>query len=282
MNSTLVITTGELPGTAQPRKDSIFRTRGTVIVLDADAAACPEQQRGSWYIQVLGVRLRSALEADSGASLRTVVERAIAAVAQRHRLVPGAAPAAAVAIVRALHGRVEALALGNAPIVAVARTGAVHQLRDDRLERLLTGRLEHIGLYARLRTGAGFTSPKHRELLDQLRDHQLRHLNKDGGYWAAEAAPDAARHALVHSWPAAEIEQVLVMNHAVAAAVEDYRLFASWHHLARTCRERGPQYVVRMIHTAETAEDPHGIRWPRYEPAGDKTLAHLDLTAALA
>lgn len=67
-------------------------------------------------------------------------------------------------------------------------------LRDERIARIGTA---HRQAYrARLRDGRGF-DPAHNALLQKLQQEQHRHRNRDGGYWIAEAIPEAATRALV-------------------------------------------------------------------------------------
>ncbi|ONK13194.1 protein phosphatase 2C domain-containing protein [Streptomyces sp. MP131-18] len=270
------VTTGELPGaSSRPTEDRIFQTPGAVIVLDGVSTVADQTPRGGWYAQLLGERLAAEFTLSPGADLREALEVAIATVADQHGLVPGASPAATVSIVRRHGDRVDALVLADSPVIAVTTNGMVSALRDDRLARLVTGLPEYAQYRARLRAGGGFDAPQHRELLLRLREHQLRHVNRDvpGAYWVAEAVPEAARQAVVRSWPAADLEDVLVMTDGVSAAVEEYGLL-SWAELAQQCRTRGPEQVVRMVHDAELS-DPKGLRWPRYKLSDDKAIAAL-------
>ncbi|MFF3394773.1 hypothetical protein ACFYW1_28035 [Streptomyces sp. NPDC002669] len=139
--------------------------------------------------------------------LRRLLESALAAMVHDHGLVPGASPAATVSIVRHRDDHIDTLVPADSPVVALTTSGQVHQVRDDWLARLVADRPERAAYRAALRSGQGFQNPEHRTLLQQLRAHQLLHVNRDvpGGYWVAEAVPEAARHAVVRSWPAADI-----------------------------------------------------------------------------
>ncbi|WP_234320034.1 protein phosphatase 2C domain-containing protein [Streptomyces sp. SBT349] len=248
-----------------------------MIVLDGVSTVHDGQDpRGGWYAQTLGRRLAVALSATPGAGLRSMLEDAIASVADLSGLRPGASPAATVSIVRLHDHQVDALTLGDSPVIAIRTSGTVEEVRDDRLAGLVGAHAAHARYRDRLRNGGGFQAAEHRELLRQLRDHQMRHVNREveGAYWIAEAVPEAARHAVTRSWPVSDLAEVLAMTDGVSAVVDEYRLIESWAEFAELCRDRGPARVVQMIRAAESG-DPDGKRWPRYKPADDKSLAVL-------
>ncbi|MDX2828628.1 protein phosphatase 2C domain-containing protein [Streptomyces ipomoeae] len=270
------VTTGELPGGDRPSEDRIVQAPGAVIVLDGVSTVSDDEPRGGWYAELLGNHVASVLAADPHADLRYVLEQAISVTVREHGLVAGSSPAATVSIVRHRGETVDALVLADSPVVARTISGAVDQVRDDRLACLVADRPEYAEYQTWLRAGRGFQAPEHRILLQKLRAHQLRYLNNDapGGYWVAEAVPEAARHAVVRSWPTSQIADILVMTDGASAGVEDYGLYATWDDLAHACLTEGPDKVVRAIHDAE-AEDPDGRRWPRYKGSDDKALAYL-------
>jgi hypothetical protein len=270
------VTTGELAGAGRPSEDRIVRAPGAVIVLDGVSTVTDEEPRGGWYAETLGNRMASLLAADPGADLRQVLEQAISWITGEHSLVAGASPAATVAIVRCHGEQVDALVLADTPVIARSTSGAIDAVRDDRLARLVADRPERAEYHSWLKAGRGFGAPEHHALLQKLRSHQLRHLNNHApkGYWVAEAVPEAARHAVVRSWPVADLADILVMTDGASAAVEEYELYATWDDLARFCLTDGPGKVVRAIHDFE-ADDPDGCRWPRYKQHDDKALAFL-------
>ncbi|MGW0711773.1 hypothetical protein ACWD4G_38445 [Streptomyces sp. NPDC002643] len=168
-------------------------------------------------------------------------------------------------------------ALADSPVIAFTNDSAVDAVRDNRLAQLVAGRPEYVEYRSWLRAGRGFEAPEHLALLQKLRTHQLRHLNNGvpGGYWVAEAVPEAALQAVVRSWPTADIAEILVMTDGVSAAVEEYGLYPSWGHLARACRTDGPDKAIQAIRDLEMTEDPDGRLFPRYKIADDKALAYL-------
>jgi len=276
IHSGFSLTTGELSGGGRPSEDRIVQAPGAVIVLDGVSTVSDEEPRGGWYAEVLGNQVASVLAAAPDADLRHVLEQAISAIVREHDLVAGSSPAATVSIVRHRGETIDALVLADTPVIARTVRGEFDPVRDDRLAQLVCGRPEYEEYRKWLQAGRGFTAPEHRALLQKLRAYQLRHLNNHapGGYWVAEAVPEAARHAVVRSWPTADIADILVMTDGVSAGVEEYGLYPAWEDLARACLTDTPATVVRAIHDAE-ADDPDGRRWPRYKVSDDKALAYL-------
>lgn len=280
------LTIGELSGGGRPSEDRVVQAPGAVIVLDGVSTVSDEEPRGGWYAEVLGNRLASGLAADPDADLRHVLEQAISAIAREHSLVAGSSPAATVSIVRHRGETIDALVLADTPVIARTVGGDLDPVRDDRLAQLVSDRPAYEEYRRWLQAGRGFQASEHRALLQKLRAYQLRHLNNGspGGYWVAEASPEAARHAVVRSWPTADIADILMMTDGVSAGVEEYRLYPTWDDLAHACLTDSPDKVVRAIQAAE-ADDPDGRRWPRYKVSDDKALAYLrfalvDLPAA--
>ncbi|MFD5111760.1 hypothetical protein ACFWNG_05500 [Streptomyces sp. NPDC058391] len=279
----MFVTAGERSGGARPSEDRIVRVprADTVIVLDGVSTLSAANPLGGWYADSLGMELAADLTKTPDRDLREALGRAIGAVAVRHGLVPGSAPAATVAMVRLRDDRVEALVLADTPIIALRRDGSEDALRDDRLAELVTAQPRYQEYQDRLRDGQGFASPDHRRLLQELRAIQMDHVNRHGPgeYWVAEAVPEAAHHAMVRSWPAADLTGLLGMTDGVSCAVEEYGLVPSWTAMARDCMKSGPQSVVDAVHAHEET-DPDGRRHPRYKVRDDKALAWVRLDSA--
>ncbi|WP_405968942.1 protein phosphatase 2C domain-containing protein (plasmid) [Streptomyces sp. NBC_00015] len=270
------MTTGELSGGGRPSEDRIVQAPGAVIVLDGVSTVSDKEHRGGWYAEVLGNQVASVLAGNPDADLRHVLEQAIAAIVREHSLIAGSSPAATVSIVRHRDETIDALVLADTPVIARTVRGELDPVHDDRLAQLVSVRPEYEECRKWLQAGRGFTAPEHRALLQKLRAYQLRHLNNHapGGYWVAEAVPEAARYAVVRSWPTAGIADILVMTDGVSAGVEEYGLYPTWDAMARACLAGSPATVVRAIQDAE-ADDPDGRRWPRYKVSDDKALAYL-------
>ncbi|WP_457032532.1 protein phosphatase 2C domain-containing protein [Kitasatospora sp. P5_F3] len=272
-----VVRTGERPGTpGRLTEDHIVVLPDAVIVLDGVSTVTGDEPRGGWYARTLGAELARAFGDGAGPDLRVVLAEAIRAVAAEHRLLPGRSPAATVAVLRRSGDRLDAAVLGDSPVVAYGRDGAVHELRDDRLADLVAPRPQLAEYRNRLAAGSGF-DPRHRELMQELREFQYTVINREGGYWIAEAEPEAGLHAVTASWPLADLTDVLLATDGVSSLVDDYQL-AGWATLVEDCRRAGPQWLVDAVHEAE-AGDQGAMKWPRGKIHDDKALAHITLNS---
>ncbi|MFF4344933.1 protein phosphatase 2C domain-containing protein [Kitasatospora sp. NPDC001540] len=277
------VITGELPGGSRPSEDRVLVSddRDLVVVLDDVSTLSDDTPRGGWYAQTLGEEILTAHRRTPRLDLRDTLHEALTAVSGTHALTPGASPAATVAIVRHRPDdrMVDALVLCDTIVLAQQHDGSVEALRDDRLEDLVRPHPDMERLREHLRAGHGFSSPAHREMLGRLRQHQLQHINRHGdpyAYWVAEAVPAAARHAVVRSWPQAQLRRVLVATDGVQAGVESYGLWA-WGPLVEACADTGfgPQRAVERIQAYEHTDDPDGVKHPRYKISDDKAVALL-------
>ncbi|MGW4651017.1 hypothetical protein [Kitasatospora sp. NPDC004289] len=267
---------GERPGGGPERltEDHIVVLPDAVVVLDGVSTVSDETPLGGWYARTLGAQLSEQLLGRPALPLPALLASAIAAVAAEHGLRPGRGPAATVAVVRRNGPRLEAAVLGDSPVVAFHRDGSASVLSDDRLAGLLDPRPQTTEYRARLAAGSGFDR-RHRELMGELREFQHTVINRDGGYWVAEATPEAGLRAVTAAWPLAELTDVLLLTDGVSSAVTDHHLL-DWPALLADSRRSHPQQVVDAIHHAETT-DPDAIAWPRPKPHDDKALAHLRL-----
>ena len=99
--------------------------------------------------------------------------------------------------------------------------------------------------------------------------------NRDGGFWVAEADPDAAYEARRARWPLAGLRAVLMATDGVACGVDDYRIFSDWTAVLDLAVSRGAPAVLDLVRDAERS-DPDGVRWPRPKPQDDQALVLLD------
>lgn len=127
------VSVGELAGDSGVSEDRVFVTTNAVIVLDGVTAVKPEAAGdGGWYADVLGRRLVELLNADPRGDLRDLLEKGIADVVAAHNLVSGRSPACTVAMLRWSDDAVDAVVLGDSPIVVFERNGSHEALRDHR------------------------------------------------------------------------------------------------------------------------------------------------------
>jgi hypothetical protein len=92
------------------------------------------------------------------------------------------------------------------------------------------------------------------EMIRATRDAKRARRNRSGGYWIAEADPEAGRRAVVRSWPADAVSAVLVATDGVSCGPEQYAVPASWSAVLRLVLADGPAELLRRIHDAESGD----------------------------
>ena len=170
--------------------DRAFVTANAVIVLDGASAFTARDVPAAAYADHLGSTLAGLVDGNNE-PLTALLADAIEATVDALDLTPGGrAPSSTVAIVRRREdASIDVLVLGDSQVVIPGEI-----LRDDRLAPLASA--ERTAYRTRLTSGHGYDD-EHRRILAALQAEQLRHRNKPGGYWIAEAEPAAAEHALV-------------------------------------------------------------------------------------
>ncbi|MFE3498948.1 PP2C family serine/threonine-protein phosphatase [Kitasatospora sp. NPDC059160] len=267
-----VVRTGERAGQDnRPTEDRIVVLDHALVVLDGVSTVTDEQPRGGWYAGALGERIADLLTRTPRADLRDVLTAAIGGLARDHHLIPGRSPAATVAVARLADHQVDVAVLGDSPITAIHRDGTLLQLRDDRLAHLVDAQPQASLYRSRLRDGHGFDE-RHREILRELRDFQNTQVNRPGGYWIAEADPEAGQNAITATWPTDGLTDLLLATDGITEAVDSYALL-TWPHIAALSRAHGPDTVIDRIRSFEAA-DPDARRHPRYKTSDDAALAH--------
>jgi hypothetical protein len=126
------------------------------------------------------------------------------------------------------------------------------------------------GARYRLAAGCGY-GQEHQAILRQLQDRQAEHRNRDGGFWIAEADPDAASYAIVIR------RNIQSTPWAVLATDGAYKTMA---HLGlddwKTLNDASPgdlMAVLRQCQDWEENHDPEGRELPRAKRHDDKSLA---------
>ena len=261
-----------LDGAERPSEDVVIVRPNAVIVLDGATTLRPGVRSGGWYAAALGGAIAGRLAAAPGMDLADLLAASIRALARESGLAPGASPSSTVALVRWSETVIDALVLGDSPVIAFGAGGSV-LLADDRLAAV-----PRPGGYRELlRSGAGFGDDHVLALrgsaaeIDRLR-------NTEGGFWVAEADPDAAYEARTARWPRSHVDTVLVATDGVACGVDDYRIFPDWSAVRTLAAEHGAPAVLEAVRDAERS-DPDGSRWPRPKPHDDQALVLLDFAA---
>lgn len=240
-----------LDGRERPTEDRVVITDNTAVVLDGATEQREGLPSGGWYSRRLAERLETLLRDRPDEDLTTLLSASIDAVAAEEGLTPRCSPSGTVAMVRWGSEYVEALVLADSPVVAFTAHGP-EVLLDDRLDRLRAAGL--------LRTRAD---------VDRLR-------NSEGGFWVAEAVPEAATQALRRRWSRGDVEAAVLATDGVSAGIDTYRVL-DWPDVLRLSRKNGADAVLDVVRDAEVA-DADCRRWPRSKRHDDQALVVVDFT----
>lgn len=258
------VATAQLPD-LDNSDDRTFTTDNAVIMLDGASAFVPVPVAAATYADTLGLEVQQRLIDDPAAELVDTLADAITDTASELDLTPGESPSATVAIARVHSGHVDLLVLGD---TQVALPGEI--IRDDRLGAL--GFTASRKYRDRLASGTGYDD-EHRALLRELQTEQAKHRNRDGGYWIAEATPDAAHHAITTRRPTAEVPWLVLATDGAYKPMEHLGL-ADWPHVAAaTSRDLGA--LLARCHQWEADADPEGRELPRAKRHDDKSIATI-------
>lgn len=243
--------------------DTVFVTANAVIVLDGATAFTPVPVPAATYAHQLGTHLHHHLDSDPSIDLRHALAHAITETANDLALRPGQSPSSTVAIIREHNGDLDALILGDTPIIMPTET-----ICDERIDAL---NLPERQLYRdRLTTGSGYDED-HRRLLRQLQTQQARWRNTPGGYWIAETDPTAAAHALTFRRSTVDTPWAILATDGAYHTITHLGL-GDWHTIAHYHDDQ----LAGLLHHCEAWEatqDPHGQNLPRAKRHDDKTLA---------
>jgi hypothetical protein len=260
------VTTAQLPEAADS-DDKVFTTPNAVIMLDGASAFVPVPVSTSTYAACLGRHLRDDITARPSRELPDTLADAIRATTCELVLKPGASPSSTVTILRERPNAVDVLVLGDNLMILPGEV-----ITDDRMDRLsLAPRRQ---FRERLAAGVGY-GQQHRALLRQLQTEQAKWRNQDGGYWIAEAEPDAASHALVHRRPLTAVPWAIVASDGAYNTMSHLGL-TDWPTLASLNSDR-LSAVLQRCQSWEAAVDPYGQQLPRAKRHDDKSLVAVRL-----
>jgi len=234
----------ERPVPGRPTEDRVFTLPNAVIVLDWVTSRRPPDRNGGWYADTLGNELVKAMTEQD--DLADLLAAAIERIANRYDLIPGDAPSSTVAMTRWDETKIETLVLADSPVIAFGEEPQV--TADTRLANL-------------------------RGQVDLITDWK----NRAGGYWVAEALPEAAHQAVRATWPRQKITAVIMATDGVSCGVDDYEIFPSWKDVLDLANTQGLEAVLDKVREAELS-DPDHIRWPRYKTHDDQALAVIRFT----
>ena len=254
-----------LDGAVRPSEDVVVVLPSAVVLLDGATSVDPDLPSGGWYASRLAGELAGRLTGYPDTDLADLVAAAIKTVARDHGLTPGRSPSSTVAVLRWTDDTVEGLVLADSPIVAFT-TGGPSVLADRRIEALPPGG----GYRQQLRSGGGY-GENHLVALRKAVEVTARRRNTEGGFWVAEADPEAAHHAERTTWPRESLTTILIASDGVTCGIDPYGVFADWQALHDLAVTDGPETVLDRVRAAEES-DPDGTRWPRPKPHDDQAL----------
>lgn len=267
MSPMLEVVAAELPGNGATSEDRIRVGTNAVVVLDG-ASGSDTHVSVNDYVDDLAGALVEVLDAEPDMPLPHALADAIRSTVAALRVMPGESPSSTVSIARRRGDAVDLLVLGDSAIYI----GPDSQLlTDDRLAHLdLPSRTK---ANQRLREGAGYDDV-HRDLVRAVRAEQLPWLNEPGGYWIAEARPEAAHHAITRTVPA-DLPWLLMLTDGVDKPMR--HLGIPPEDVVRRTRTQLDD-LLRDLHEWEQDKDPAALELPRFKQHDDKTAAAVTVS----
>ncbi|MGY0387101.1 hypothetical protein ACWZJV_09035 [Nocardioides sp. WG-D5] len=242
--------------------DRAFITSNAVIVLDGASAFATRDVPASTYAEHLGSTLAGLVDGSDEPLTALLADAIKITVAALDLTSGGRAPSSTVAVVRRrADATVDVLVLGDSQVVIPGEI-----LRDDRLGPLATE--QRTAYRERLASGHGYDD-EHRQILAALQAEQLRHRNKPGGYWIAEADPTAAEHALTRHLSPDEVSWCVLATDGAYKPMEHLGL-DDWPSVSAASHDDLVDLLQRCQGWEKT--DPRGQRLPRAKRHDDKTL----------
>ncbi|MDC5697282.1 hypothetical protein OO014_08430 [Intrasporangium calvum] len=247
--------------------DRVHLTANAVIVLDGASAFLNHGVSAATYVDSLGASLTQLVRASPDADLTEILRDAIARTRDALDLIPGRAPSSTVAIARATAEAVDLLVLGDSQVATPKGT-----VRDDRLAHVAPDQRKAYRTW--LAEGHGYDDTL-RGLLHELQAEQIRYRNRPGGYWIAEADPNAAQHAITSQLTIAAVPWLVVATDGAYKPM-GYLGLDNWATLAHATPNQ-LSAVLMQCQQWEAQEDPDGAALPRAKRHDDKTIAACQL-----
>lgn len=245
--------------------DRLYITNDGVVMLDGASSFEPVPVSTSDYVDALSDYLTDHLDPET--DLRTTLRDAISATAADLDLRPGQSPSSTVTIFRRTGDYAECLILGDNLVALPDRT-----IIDDRMSQF--GSHLRTRYQQRLRDGHGWDG-WHTQILRELQVEQTHHRNKPGGYWIAEATPEAADHAIVIREPVSTVPWAVLATDGAYKVMAHLRL-DRWPDLREATRLE-LERLLKDCQGWEDSEDPRGQHLPRAKLHDDKSLAVVKL-----
>lgn len=260
------LATDAAPG--RPNEDFAIATTDLAIVVDGAGVPLAGCRHGvAWYARQLGARTAAVLTGQPELSLADGLAQGIQAVADLHSdtcdLTDPSTPCAAIGILRVGTDRIDTLALSDAVVVVETADSGPQVTCDLAIERY--SQPEPVAL-----AGLLFDTAEHREALSRLVASQTRTRNRDDGWWVASNDPEAAYHALTHSYPRAQARRMAVCSDGATRPVDQMALY-EWPAYLDLLDKVGPHGLIAHVRAIES-DDPRGERFPRTKRHDDATV----------
>lgn len=248
--------------------DRVITSDDTLIVLDGATSHHPDTPPAGVYVDALAQQLQQRITRTS--DLEQNLASAIEATAHNLNLRPGTAPSSTVAITRCSPSTLDVLVLGDSSAIVGGDSEVVHT--DSRLDYL---ELPDVDRYQRrLRRHCGYDD-QHRRILSDLQRHERQYRNRPGGYWIAEADPQAAYAAVTASYPLRTVQWAILATDGATDILP--ALGINWSTVASIPDHETLHELLVRCHNWEATIDPDGSQLPRSKRHDDKTLAVLHL-----
>ncbi|WP_405057011.1 hypothetical protein OG474_30275 [Kribbella sp. NBC_01505] len=172
-------------------------------------------------------------------------------------------PCAAAGILRVGDETVDVLSLSDVTVV-VETTEGPQVTCDLRIEDISGTEPDAVA-------GLLFDTSEHKAAIAALVANQTRTRNRGDGWWVAASDPEAARHAIVNSYPREQTRRLAVFSDGATRPVDQMDLF-SWPEYLDMLTGLGPQSLIDQVRRIEI-DDPDGARHPRTKRHDDASLA---------
>lgn len=259
-DSPLTFRVAQQPGDPnKPSEDRVFLTPNASIVLDGASQWIPLERTGGWIAEQLGRRLQAGLLEQPARDLVELLDAAVDDLITTFQLEPGKSPSTTVNIVRAIDDHLEVLVLCDSPVVTLATSGQLHEIRDERLAEA-TSRLERPSNPPRVHARAW------RDYINAFEEQR----NQPDGFWCVSASRQVGQHAVTAQFQLSAIEKVMAVTDGISVGVDRFGHPGSWNECFLLA-DQDPSLVATVVTDAENA-DHSRTRWPRTKIHDDKTI----------
>jgi hypothetical protein len=265
---------------AKPNDDAWCAAGALAAVFDGATGLgdnlIPGDSDAAWLARLAADRIAAHARLGAAGALAAAAREAEAAYAQARSRPPvenWEAPFASLMLVEAERGRLDALWFGDCAAL-VLRPGEVCQVVGEAFGRRAAEAEQAramAGAHGRKAAGAGVDPA----FLPALRAGRARYNRGDGGPWVFGPHARCAEHARRGGAVAPAGTRVLLASDGFLALGTDYQRYDA-HALIMAARERGLAALLAELRAIE-AEDPDGVRYPRFKTSDDATAMLVEV-----